>query len=251
MTFEYEGGDEPVVGTADPELELYVQDEKAVFALNDNGGVFKNVLTNPHNVAPIVWTSSDETVATVDQEGTATFKGVGTTIISAAFAGDDTYKAQTVSYTLQIKAPVRVEPDLSFDEAEYSYTFGNGKFESPKVNNPKALTGLKWSSSDESVATVKWNGEVVPVKGGTVDEPAEIYPVEIIIIPGIGDKFNPDTSYAIYSKVKYDATTTGVAAMEIATGKAEYYNLQGVRVANPEKGAYVKVQNGKAAKVML
>lgn len=37
---------------------------------------------------------------------------------------------------------------------------------------------------------------------------------------------------------------------EIETdGDATYYNLQGIKVANPEKGVYLKVTNGKAVKV--
>lgn len=44
--------------------------------------------------------------------------------------------------------------------------------------------------------------------------------------------------------------TSGVEAIE-AEGVAEYYNLQGVKVANPEKGIFVKVVNGKASKVVL
>ena len=31
----------------------------------------------------------------------------------------------------------------------------------------------------------------------------------------------------------------------------EYYNLQGVRVMNPEKGIYIKRQGGKTSKVVL
>ncbi|MDE6558889.1 MAG: hypothetical protein K2K29_03275, partial [Muribaculaceae bacterium] len=44
---------------------------------------------------------------------------------------------------------------------------------------------------------------------------------------------------------------TGVAVIETTEGNAVYYNLQGVRVANPENGIYVKVQNGKAQKVTV
>lgn len=44
---------------------------------------------------------------------------------------------------------------------------------------------------------------------------------------------------------------TGVDTIEAEEGEAEYYTLQGVRVANPEKGIYVRVANGKAAKVVL
>ncbi len=41
----------------------------------------------------------------------------------------------------------------------------------------------------------------------------------------------------------------GVAADENAP--VEYYNLQGIRVANPEKGIFIKRQGNKATKVAL
>lgn len=44
---------------------------------------------------------------------------------------------------------------------------------------------------------------------------------------------------------------TGVEAIELGEGEATYYNLQGVRVANPENGIFVKVVNGNAVKVVL
>lgn len=44
---------------------------------------------------------------------------------------------------------------------------------------------------------------------------------------------------------------TGVETIGAEDGEAEYFNLQGVKVANPEHGIYVKVQNGKAEKVVL
>lgn len=50
--------------------------------------------------------------------------------------------------------------------------------------------------------------------------------------------------------VLYKKSAAGVAAVE-AEGAAEYYNLQGVRVANPDKGLYIVVRGGKASKVVL
>lgn len=44
--------------------------------------------------------------------------------------------------------------------------------------------------------------------------------------------------------------STGVAAVEAANGEAVYFNMQGVRVANPENGLFIRVQNGKAVKVV-
>ncbi len=40
-------------------------------------------------------------------------------------------------------------------------------------------------------------------------------------------------------------------ATEAADGAAEYYNLQGVRIANPEAGLYIRRQGGKASKVVI
>ena len=39
-----------------------------------------------------------------------------------------------------------------------------------------------------------------------------------------------------------------VEAVEVA---AEYYNLQGVKVANPESGLYIVVRGGKVSKALV
>lgn len=44
--------------------------------------------------------------------------------------------------------------------------------------------------------------------------------------------------------------TSGVAEVAVAED-AEYYTLQGIKVANPENGIFIKVVNGKASKVNL
>ncbi|MDE6027234.1 MAG: hypothetical protein K2G23_04135 [Muribaculaceae bacterium] len=45
-------------------------------------------------------------------------------------------------------------------------------------------------------------------------------------------------------------TQSGVSEMEVAEGAAVYFNLQGMKVENPENGIFVKVMNGKAVKVV-
>ncbi len=59
-------------------------------------------LTNPHSLA-VTYSSSKKNVATVNAEGKVSIKGIGETTISAAFAGNANYKAQTVSYRLTVK----------------------------------------------------------------------------------------------------------------------------------------------------
>ena len=45
--------------------------------------------------------------------------------------------------------------------------------------------------------------------------------------------------------------TTGIEGIAAEDGAAEWFNLQGVRVAEPQQGIYVRVANGKAAKVVV
>lgn len=51
--------------------------------------------------------------------------------------------------------------------------------------------------------------------------------------------------------IAYNQAGSGVDAIKNVTGSAEYYNLQGVRVANPEKGLYIRVEGDKATKVIF
>ena len=44
--------------------------------------------------------------------------------------------------------------------------------------------------------------------------------------------------------------TTGVSSIEAEEGEAIYFNLQGQRIACPEKGVYIRVINGKADKIV-
>lgn len=44
---------------------------------------------------------------------------------------------------------------------------------------------------------------------------------------------------------------SAVSTIEVANEAPVYFNLQGVRVANPVKGIYVKVVNGKASKTLV
>ena len=57
----------------------------------------------PSGAGSLTYSSSDETVATVDATGAVTLTGTtGKTTITAAFAGNDTYAASSASYTLNV-----------------------------------------------------------------------------------------------------------------------------------------------------
>lgn len=53
------------------------------------------------------------------------------------------------------------------------------------------------------------------------------------------------------AEVLFTAKDTAVKALNVAEGEAEYFNLQGVRVANPENGLYIVRKAGKVTKEVI
>lgn len=51
-------------------------------------------------------------------------------------------------------------------------------------------------------------------------------------------------------KYNFDTTETGVEGIEAENGEVRYFNLQGVKVNNPDKGVFVKVTGNKVEKVV-
>ena len=72
--------------------------------INADDNVFPT-LSNANNLT-VTYDSSDKTVATINSEGTISLISAGSTVISAEFAGDDTYEAAKVTYTLTVNPAI-------------------------------------------------------------------------------------------------------------------------------------------------
>ncbi len=83
----------------------------AEFTVGQNEAFTKGKLTNPHEL-PVTWTSSNEEVATVTEDGQIVIKGLGTTVITATTAETDVYEAGEASYKLTVVAAATTIPQM-------------------------------------------------------------------------------------------------------------------------------------------
>lgn len=111
--------------------------------------------------ATIRWTSSNQTAATVSQDGKVTPLSAGVTVVTAA-AGD--YRASCI-VTVQPKR-VRVT-GIQFDEPTHTLMMGSTVTLQPIIAPDDAtVKNLTWVSSDEQTATVSRTGIVTALSVG-------------------------------------------------------------------------------------
>jgi hypothetical protein len=106
-----------------------------------------------------------------------------------------------------------------------------------------------------SMQTIDWSsyyGEEAPAYVAIFDEfDVKFGDITIIVPDAAFDSFKANTKWAKFNLVK--ASEAGIEGVEIDSNNAPavYYNLQGVKVANPENGVFIKVQGNKASKVLV
>ncbi len=72
------------------------------YSINLYDGFVSPELSNLNNLSPIIYSSSDESVAQINADGAVSLFGEGTTTITASFAGNDEYEEGTATYTLTV-----------------------------------------------------------------------------------------------------------------------------------------------------
>lgn len=110
-------------------------------------------------IVPIHWSSSDSSVATVDDSGNVTAKGLGTATIIAALPNGSTAQA-----TVTVVPPIT---SITFDKALYKVKPGASRTLGILLAPADTGEELIWSSSNTSIATVNADGTVTGVSKGT------------------------------------------------------------------------------------
>ncbi len=111
----------------------------------------------------VTWTSSNESVAAVNNSGVVTSQGLGTAIITAT---------TTDGSNLSDSCVVTVNPvpttSISLDKAKEAVVMGNTVQITGTVDEAAYIKTFNWTSSNDAVASVDQNGLVRGVGVGTV-----------------------------------------------------------------------------------
>ena len=114
----------------------------------------------------VTWQSSDEKVATVDENGKVTAVGNGTVTITATSVSG----SYTATVSVTVKIPVEIQKLTIEAEKETLTKIGESTELKVKIEPENAdLQKLIWKSDNEKVATTDENGKVTAVGNGTAE----------------------------------------------------------------------------------
>ena len=229
------------------------------------------VLANANNL-PVTYTAVPDTAATIDATGAITLIKAGKAVISAIFEGNDEYEAQTVSYTLTVKAAaeeggeggeggetvdITNTPETAYTVAKALELITAGEGLDTKVYVKGTVSTIKeistqfgnatYNLSDDGTTTkelVVYRGYYLDGEKFTTGDELEVGDEvvvygKLVLYGGNTPEVNSSSIYSI------TGTTTGVNSIttDEADANAPVFNLAGQRVNNSFKG--VVIQNGK------
>ncbi|WP_342409873.1 S-layer homology domain-containing protein [Paenibacillus sp. FSL R10-2778] len=155
----------------------------------------------------VIWSSSDETVATV-VNGVVTPVGEGTAVITVK-TKDGSFTATTTVNVAAPKPPDVIVTGVTLDQTELNLTVGEGEGTLQATVAPANATnkGMIWSSSDETVAKVVY-GVVTPIGEGTA----------IITVTTKDGSYTASTTVTVKAPVK-PVTAPGIPTSVTATAE--------------------------------
>lgn len=149
ISFLFDGGEQA------PSPELAWSKTYLSVDIDASGTPSFPTLTNTHGVS-VTYESSNTAVATVSNTGVVTLTGTtGTTIISAIFAGNDDYQAQTVTYTIVVySSSAGNQPAGTLWEEDFGTNF-----EANKTTYQYDLTNTTIQTQDKTGTNILAGGE--------------------------------------------------------------------------------------------
>ena len=139
--------------------------DKAEVVLNIGEDTQLNATVNPENATNknVIWTSSDETVAKVDENGKVKAIGSGEAIVTVTTIDG----AKTATCNIKVKEPVIPVAGVNLDKSLIALKVGENVQLNATVCPENATNkNVVWTSNNESVAIVDETGKVTAVSVG-------------------------------------------------------------------------------------
>ncbi len=185
--------DPTTVEMSDAEVEKTYGDDAFTLTYNVTAGNTDGEAT---------WSSSDETVATVDQTGKVTVVGAGTATITVKIAGDETFAEGNGTTTVKVN-PLKVAIAPTVADVVYG--------ETPVVENIDALTAV--------------GGSVVAAKLEKLK--AGEYTVDASYFDFDAKKYALEVTPVTFNVTKKEVTFSGFVVYPTAEGVAPVVNVEG------------------------
>ena len=137
-----------------------VGDKTVTMGLNQTSQLQVKITPSDTTNKNVQWTSSNNSVATVDSNGVVTSKNSGSTIITVT-----THNGLKTEFFIEVETPVT---NITLNSNEINLNPG-GTFKLDATVNPSNASNknIKWISANESIATVDQSGNVAADVAGT------------------------------------------------------------------------------------
>ncbi len=213
----------------------------------ENGSTVKisvNILPSNATDKTITWSSSDENIATVDANGVITAIKEGVVIITATSSNG---KNSTCKVTV-IPKVINAE-DIVLDHDELTIKVDDtAKLKAKVLPDDTTDKNVLWSSSDENIATVNANGEIVGLKVGNVTITAKTIDGKVSKSCNVKVEMNYiEDALNVYDQDKTPVKWNGATDLKIF--EKSYYTLPGVIAPESEDIYQFEVKNKTAYKL--
>lgn len=188
--------------------------------MNSNETVQLTATVSPSEtgVPYLSWSSSDESVATVDQDGLVTAVAGGTcTITATATDGSGTFATCDVTVIQLVTSITLSETAIALEIDGYK------KLTATVLPSNASNPSVTWSSSDDNVAEVTSTGGVVAVGKGTCT-----------ITCATTDGSGVSTTCRVYVNMGYDGFEGGYAYVDLGLPSGTLWAAWNVGADNPE-----------------